>query len=77
MTQVSVCQSQSKLHSVHPPLSAGGRGGVEPPTYIVCIPPFLQGGGGGLTRPELLESLRGVAGKEGVTFFRAEDAIVT
>ena len=30
MTQASVCQSQSKLHSVHTPsLSAGG---VEPPT---------------------------------------------
>ena len=36
MTQVSVCQSQSKLHSVHPPLhplSAGGEG-VEPPTKL-------------------------------------------
>ena len=46
------------IHSVHPP------------------PPFCKGGGlslqpnfqkGGLTGPQLLE---GVAGKEGVTFFR-------
>ena len=52
MTQVSVCQSQSKLHSVHPQTK------VEPPTK------FKKGG---MTGPQLLE---GVAGKEGVTFFR-------
>ena len=32
MTQVSVCQSQSKLHSVHPPPLSAGGGGVGPPT---------------------------------------------
>ena len=34
-------------------------------------PPLSAGGVGGLTRPQLLYSLRGVAGKEGLTFFRA------
>ena len=40
-----------------------GRGQVEPPTN------FQQMGGEGLTGPQLLE---GVAGKEGVTFFKGE-----
>ena len=52
---------------------------------IMCTPPFLLGGEGGglnlladfqkegsLTGPKFLE---GVAGKEGVTFFRGEGAI--
>ena len=49
-----------------PPLSVGGGvgwggvGGVEPPTKF-------SKRGGGLRGPQLLE---GVAGKEGVTFFR-------
>ena len=48
MTQVSVCQSQSKLHSVHPLLFCRwvGGGGVEPPTK------FKKGG---LTGPQRLE----------------------
>ena len=45
-----------KIHSVHPPLSAG-EGGLDPQ------PNFQKGGG--LTRSQLLE---GVTGKEGVTF---------
>ena len=48
MTQISVCQSQSKSNSVYPP-------------------PFLQGGGGGLTGPQILE---GAAWKEGGDFFQ-------
>ena len=44
-------------HSVHPPLSDGGR--VEPPTKFSKR--------GGLTGPQLLE---GVAGKEGGEFFQ-------
>ena len=59
-TRLTVMNMHSKLlnsHSVHPPLSDGGR--VEPPTKFSKR--------GGLTGPQLLE---GVAGKEGVTFFR-------
>ena len=59
-TRLTVMNMLSKLlnsHSVHPPLSDGGR--VEPPTKFSKR--------GGLTGPQLLE---GVAGKEGVTFFR-------
>ena len=40
MTQVSVCQSHSKLHSVHPqPLSAGSAGRLS-------LQPNLEKGGG-------------------------------
>ena len=41
-------------------MGGGGRGGVEPPTKF-------KKKGGSLTGPQLLE---GVAGKEGMTFFR-------
>ena len=54
MTQVSVCQSQSKLHSVHP-LSAGGGGMSLQPNFKKV----------GLAGPQLLEE---IAGKEGVIF---------
>ena len=65
MTQISVCQSQSKSNSVYPPpLSAGG---VQPPTKF-------KKGGGGLTGPQILE---GVAGKEEGDFFQAGGASVT
>ena len=47
-----------------PPLSAGARGG-EGAGGVSLQPNFQKGGG--LTGPQLLE---GVAGKEGVTFFR-------
>ena len=55
-------------------------------SYIVCTPPFLQGGGGGvepptkfserwfLTEPQLLQ---GVARKEGGNFFQGGVEIVT
>ena len=43
-----------------PPLSAGGGGG-----QLNLLPNFQKGGG--LTGPQLWD---GVAGKEGVTFFR-------
>ena len=59
-TRLTVMNMHSKLlnsHSVHPPLSDGGR--VEPPTKFSKR--------GGLTGPQLLE---GVAGKEGVTLIR-------
>ena len=59
-TRLTVMNMLSKLlnsHSVHPPLSDGGR--VEPPTKFSKR--------GGLTGPQLLE---GVAGKEGVTLIR-------
>ena len=46
------------FHRVQPPLSAG----VEPPAKF-----SKSGGGGGLTGPQVL---KGVAGKEGVTFLR-------
>ena len=63
MTQVSVCQSQSKLHSVHPLhfcKGAGeGGGGVELPTK------FKKGG---LDRTSTFRV--GLLGKRGVTFFR-------
>ena len=58
--RLTVMNMHSKLlnsHSVHPPLSDGGR--VEPPTKFSKR--------GGLTGPQLLE---GVAGKEGGDFFR-------
>ena len=47
MTQVSVCQSQSKLHSVHPTLflqeGGGGGEGVEPLTKFEKLQ-LLEGG---------------------------------
>ena len=49
-----------KSHSVHPPLSAGGRGREG-----LSLQSNLQKGRG-LTRPQLLE---GAAGKEGITIF--------
>ena len=55
MTQISVCQSQSKLHSVQPPLYAGG----------LSLQPNVKKGD--FTEPQLLE---GFAGKERVTYFR-------
>ena len=64
MTQVSVCQSESKLYSVHPPSFC--REGGE-----LSLQPNLKRGG--LAGPQLLE---GFAGKEGVTFFSGV-AIVT
>ena len=67
MTQISVCQSQSKSNSVYPSLLSAGGGGVQPPTKF-------KKGGGGLTGPQILE---GVAGKEGGDFFQGGGAIVT
>ena len=55
MTQASVYQSQSKLHSVPPPPLL--QGGIEPPTKLKKR--------GGLTGSQLL-----VAGKEGGDFFQ-------
>ena len=48
-----------RLHNVQPALSADGGEEVEPPTKFSKK--------GGLTGPQFWE---GVAGKEGVTFFR-------
>ena len=47
MTQVSFCQSQSKLHSVHLPLLSAGGGRLS-------LQPNLKKGRG-LTGPQLLE----------------------
>ena len=65
MTQVSVCQSQSRLHSVNPPFLQGGGGALSQPNLKK---------GGSLTGPQLLEE---VAGKEGGDFFQGWGAIVT
>ena len=59
MTQISVCQTQSKSNSVYPPPFV--QGGDSASNQI------LKKGGGGLTGPQVLE---GFAGREGVTFFR-------
>ena len=65
---------QFKNHEKHP---WQGVTFSKPTTFIVGLPPLWGGGGlslqpnvqkgGGLTGPHLLE---GVAGKEGLTFFR-------
>ena len=46
MTQVSVCQSQSKLHSMHPPFLQGGGAGLSLQTNFKKE---------GLTGPQLLQ----------------------
>ena len=56
MTLVSVCQAQSKLHSVHPRLFLQGGLSLQPN--------FKKGG---LTEPHLLE---GIAWKEGGDFLQ-------
>ena len=66
MTQFSVCQSQSKLHSVHPPpppppLSAVGVGGE---VGLSLQPNFKKGE---LDRTSTFTG--GLLGKRGVTFF--------